>query len=448
MRKFTALLSAILIAAAPLVAQAGLIRDAEIESTLRDYTNPIFESAGIPPEDVRILIISDPAINAFVAGGLNIFIHTGLILATTKPGEVIGALAHETGHISGAHLSQLREKSTRAALGSAIGALLGVAAVIGGAHDAGAGIIAGSQNMAQRQFMGDIRINEESADHAAMQYLDENDISASGMLSMFETLRRQESGASEKADPYLRSHPLTSDRIASVRNHVTESSIPVDQVPAGFNEKQARMVAKLIAFTEPYATTITRYPLSDTSLAARYARAIADFKRNKLTEALAGMAALTKQYPSDPFFYDTIGQINFENGKLDAATDAYGKANKLLPGNALILTDYARTLIARDQPGDLTRAVALLEQSKQIDDSYSSTWRQLAIAYGKQGKLGPSYSALAEEAALQGDYRTVLQHVARARAFVKDDPTLALVLDDQQRDAEAQLAKKKENNLF
>lgn len=448
MRRFLAFFSALTIAATPLAAQAGLIRDAEIESTLRAYENPILESAGIPPEDVRILIVQDPTLNAYVAGGLNIFIHTGMIRATTKPGELIGVMAHETGHISGAHLSQLSAKSSRATLGSVLGALLGAAAIAGGAKDAGAGVIFGSQNMAMRNFLSDIRVNEQSADHAALKFLDENDISASGMLATFEMMRRKEGVANINADPYLRDHPLTTERIATLRNHVQESSIPPDQVPEGFPEKHARMVAKLVAFTEPYNRTLALYPESDQSVAARYARAIAEFRHSNLPGALAGMDALIKQAPNDPFFYDTKAQILFENGKLDEAEKAYARASTLLPHSAMILTDFARTLMARDDAKDLSRAVALLEQSKEIDDSYSTTWRQLAIAYGKQGRLGLSYWALAEEAALEGDYRTVLQHIARARDLAKTDPSLLLLLDDLQHDAEAQLEKKKENNLF
>lgn len=452
-RRLIAAFTALSVACAPLGAlaqekPAGLIRDAEIETTLRAYANPILESAGIPPEDVRIFIVSSPRINAFVAGGLNIFIHTGLIRVTKKPGELIGVIAHETGHIAGAHLSQLSEKSSRALLGGILGALAGAAVIAGGGGQAGAGVIMGSQSMAAGRLAGDIRVNEASADQAALSYLDDNDISATGMLATFETLRRQEMGIAGARNLFMRDHPLTTERIAAMRHHIDESPIPRDQAPEGFQEKQDRMVAKLVAFTEPYDRTMALYPATDTSIAARYAHAIAEFKRSQLAPALRSIDSLIAERPNDPFFYDTKGQILFENGKLDEAEKAYARANTLLPGNALMLTDHARVLIARDQGKDLQRAVALLEQSKEIDDSYSNTWRQLAIAYGKEGKLGLSYMALAEESALGGDYKTVLQHVARAKEQAKTDPSLLLLLNDLQRDAEAQLAKKKENRLF
>lgn len=448
-RQLMAAFAACVFAVAPTMAQAGgLIRDAEIEHALRAYADPMLVSSGIPPEDVRILIVNDPTINAFVAGGLNIFVHTGIIRAADKPGQLIGVIAHETGHIAGAHLSQLREKSTRSMLGSIVGTLVGVAAVVGGAGNAGAGVILGSQNMAQRNLASGIRINEQSADQAALTYLDNNDMSASGMIEMFEKLRRQEQSRNVQQDPFLRDHPLTSERITAMRNHIETSTIPKDQVPPKFPEMHARMQAKLAAFTDSYSQVMAQYPTSDTSAAARYARAIAEFKRNRLGDALKGMDQLIKENPNDPFFYDTKGQILFENGKLEEATASYAQANKLMPSSALMLTDYAKCLTAQQKPELLPKAIALLERSKELDDSYSATWRELAIAYGRQGKLGPSYLALAEEAALGGNYKTVLQHTARARSYASADPALELKLDDLERDAKEQLKQQNQRGLF
>lgn len=432
----------------PLTAQAGLIRDAEIENTLYTFSRPIFESADIEPTSVRIFIVSDPEVNSFVAGGLNIFINTGLIRETKTPGMLIGVIAHETGHIAGAHLSQYKEKATRAMVGSILGIVAGAAAAVSGNSKAGAGIMMGTQNLANRNFLTDIRLNEQSADHAALTFLDANDISATGMLDMFEVLRRRESGGLAR-DKYLSNHPLSSERIATMRNHINESRIPADQVPDGYNAMHARMVAKLVAFTEPYDTTMNLYPTSDNSVAARYARAIAEFKHSNTPAALAGIDGLIKQYPKDPFFYDTKGQILFESGKVVQASAAYAKAATLKSDSALIVTEYAKTLIAQNDPKELPHAIALLERSKELDDSYSVTWRQLALAYGKQGKLGLSYEALAEEAALAGDYETVIQHVARAKANAGNDGSLRLQLEDLEREAKAQLEKKKkEETIF
>lgn len=448
-RKLTALFAASVFAVAPMAAQArGLIRDAEIEHTLRAYAAPILAAADIPPEDVRIFIVNDPMVNAFVAGGLNIFIHTGLIRTATKPGMLIGVMAHETGHIAGAHLSQLREKSTRSMLGSILGTLLGAAAMAGGAGQAGAGIMLGSQNIAMRTLNTGIRINEQSADQAALTYLDTNEMSSSGMLEMFEALRRNEQGRNVQQDTFLRTHPLTTERILAMRNHIEQSRIPKDKVPQAFPAMHARMLAKLAGFSDSYAQVIAAYPATDTGVAARYARAIADFKRNRLEPALTAMDKLIAEHPSDPFFYDTKGQMLFENGRITEAADAYAQASKLMPRSALILTDYARSLTAQQKQELLPRAVALLERAREIDDSYSTTWRELAIAYGRQGKMGMSYLSLAEESALGGNYKEVLQHTARARGYADEDPSLVLKLEDLERDAKAQLKQQNQSGVF
>lgn len=431
----------------PLSATAGLIRDAEVEATLAAYSRPIFDAAKIDPDSVRIFIMGNPQINAYVAGGLNLFLNTGLILKAEKPGMLIGVIAHETGHIAGAHLSQFREKSTRAMIGSIVGTAIGAATAIGGGGQAGAGIIAGSQSMAQRGLMGEIRVNEASADQAALTYLDACDISATGALDMFQTLHRMEMGRSQ--DPFLSDHPLTTERITAMRHHIDESTIPADQVPPQFIAMHARMLAKLTAFIESYDTILRIYPPSDTSVAARYARAIAEFRHSNLPAALKGMDGLIKEFPKDPYFYDTRGQILFENGKLDEAAASYAKAAALKSDSPLILTEYAKVLIAQNKPSELPHAILMLERSKDLDDSYSTTWRQLALAYSKRGKMGQSYEALAEEAALGGDWRMVLQHVARARADAATDPALSLALDDLERDAKTQLARRKEQeSLF
>lgn len=444
-RTFIALFLALTL---PLSSYAGVIRDAEIESTLRAYAQPIFRSADVDPDSVRIFLMSSPDINAYVAGGLNLFINSGLVLETKNAGMLLGVMAHETGHIAGAHLSQAREKATRAAIGGLIGTVIGAAAAVGGAGRAGAGIIAGSQNAATRSFLSDIRLVEASADQAGLSYLDDNNISATGMLEMFQLLHNREVGGT-KPDPFLIDHPLSTERIAVMRDHINASSIQADSVPSGFNAMHARMVAKLFAFIKPYDETLKRYPESDHSVAARYARAIAEFRRSHLPEALTEINNLIKQYPKDPYFYDTKGQILFENGKLEEAQTAYASAHRLKPDSALILTDYARTLIAQEKPELLTQSIQLLEKANEIDDSYGMTWRQLAIAYGKQGKLGRSYEALAEEAVLDGDYKGALQHLARARTYASDDPGLSLTIDDLEHDAKAQLEqKKKDESLF
>jgi predicted Zn-dependent protease len=259
---------------------------------------------------------------------------------------------------------------------------------------------------------------------------------------MFELLRRNERGA--QLDPYLQTHPLTQERVATMRNHVRDNAAKNYKVKADLQQRHARMLAKLIAFTEAYEVVLRKYPASDNSVAGRYARAIAEFRNNNLEVALKSMRELIAQAPKDPFFYDTIGQMLFENARLNEAAEAYTNANRLQPNSALIATDLAKTLIAQEQPQNLPRAVALLQKSGDLDESNGFTWRQLAIAYGKQGNLGPSYLALAREAAVTGNHEDVLPQLQRAREYLVKNSPQWLEADDLERDADEQIRRKKE----
>lgn len=420
---------------------ASFVRDAEVEYALKRYSRPIFEAAKIPPESVRIFIINDPSINAFVAGGLNLFIHTGLILKADDPGMLIGVIAHETGHIAGAHLARLDEKSEEAHLGSLLSAILGAAVIAGGGGgDAGAAVIQGGQQAFMRDLLAFYRGNEEAADEAAISYLETSHFSPQGMLKMFELLRRNEAQHIGPVDPYARTHPLTRERIARVRAAVDKKVVKQDKLSV-YDSMHQRMLAKLRAFLIPPEQIFTLYPPEDKSDAARYARAIAYFRQSNLQQALQGIDALIASKPNDAFLYDTKGQFLFEHGRVDEAITTYERANALLPGSPLILFDLGRAYIASGKTERLADAVSVLRESSRLDSTNATVWRHLAIAYGKQGELGLSHLALAEEASLNNTPKEMrreaelalsgLQEGTPAHLRAKDLQALAKRLEEE-----------------
>lgn len=379
----------------------SLIRDAEIEHTLRAYSSPIFEKAGLTPSSISLYIVNDPAINAFVMGGSNIFVNTGLIMQCPRPEMIIAVLAHETGHISGGHLVRSVQAAEKAQIQAVLGYLLGAAAIAGGAGDAGMAILSGGQNLALRGMITHTRSNEQAADNTALSILDQLGISASGMLETFEILRKQEKLqiGNSSSDPYLRTHPLNTDRIMQVRNHVEQSSIPAGTVPANFVTLHERMLGKLEGFLGEPADVLNRYGESDTSVRASYARAVAYFRQAKIDKAVAQMEKLIAQSPNDPYFHELKGQILFEGSRISYAAESYKKAVELLPSASLIRVEYARALIALEDNTNLTEAIHNLEAAASNGErENASLWRLLATAYGRSGKMGLSHLALAEEA--------------------------------------------------
>ena len=349
-----------------------LIRDAEIEGLLRLYTRPIFKAAGINPKSVKVYIINDQRINAFVAGGQRIFVNTGLLMQSDTPNEVIGVLAHETGHIAGGHLTRMGVEIESASYTQIIGMLVGLAAIAGGiaagsaeAAQAGQGVMMGSQGLAQRNFLAYARGMEASADQAALRYLTATGQSARGMITLFEKLARQSIATLQNVDPYVMSHPMPMDRIRNLEEAAKKSKFYDAKDSPALVLRHELVQAKLLGFTGGPQAVMQRYPSSDQSMPARYARAIAMFRKGDIQNSLPIMESLTAELPENPYFWELKGQALLENGRAAEAVAPLEKALKLLPKNGLIQTMMAQALIDTGSPENSKRAVKLLRQAQQ-----------------------------------------------------------------------------------
>ncbi len=425
-----------IIALAPSSSAAGLIRDAEVENTIRTLSSPIFEAAALDPAGVRIFIVANPAINAFVAGGANIFLHTGLLLATDKPEMLAGVVAHETGHIAGGHLARGAEQLEQATIGAVISYILGGVAVAAGAGDVGAAVMTGGSNVAERGMLAFTRTNEQSADAAALRYLETTNVSARGLLDVFKLLQRNEKQHYGRLDPYALTHPLTRERVNNLRDYLARTEAPESQISAMQRDRYQRMLGKLEGFLDEPRTVQQRYRNSVPTLRSKYALAISYFRQGDVDEALTLMRGLMQDKPEDGYYYDTLGQILFESGRIKEAVEAYAHATKLKPHEAIIQTSYAHALLATEDAANLSEAITRLELSSRLDNTFGDTWRTLAGAYGKAGKTGLRHLALAEEALLANKPKTArtqsklaldtLEKGSPARMRASDVNTLAI----------------------
>jgi len=396
----------------------SFIRDAEIENTIRVYAAPLFRAAGLESSEVRIFLVNDRRLNAFVAGGQKLFLNTGLLIQSDHAGQVIGVIAHETGHIAGDHLVRRHDAIKNSSAQSILGLVLGGAAVVAGRPDVGAAVFAGSQSASLRSFLQYNRTQESAADGAAMNLLEETGQSARGMLEFMEKLSDQELLSVGRQDPYLRTHPLSRDRIETLRDFVSRSAHSDVPVSLEFAERHRRMRAKLIAFIENPSFTLRQYRSDDDSLEARYARAIAHYRKPDLDTALPQIDALIAERPNDPYFHELKGQMLFENGRIEEALSSYEKAVHLLPNSALIRTDLARVQMATQDPTLNELAILNLTAALRLDRTRAFAWRQLAIAHGRTGHEGESALALAEEAVLQGKKRDARFHAGKAEKLL------------------------------
>lgn len=416
-----------LLALAPLraaYAQQGqrlsLIRDAEIESTIRTFVTPIWQAAGLDPEAVEIMIVQDNAINAFVAGGQRIFINTGLLVRTESPNQLIGVLAHETGHIAGGHLAraqeELRKLSTMQILETVLSGLAMAGSAVGHGGFGGAGPTGPSGPPIPGSIYSLLQYSqtqESSADSAAMTFLERTHQSPKGAAQFLRMLERREKMMIGRIDPYLTDHPLTPDRIAAFEEAARRS--PYGNAPDSprFIELHRRMVAKLVGYIAP-DEALKRYSESDRSQAARYGRAVALSKQGALGSALLTIDGLIKESPNDPYFHEARGQILVDNNRVAEAIPSYRRAVQLLPGPGVIKLDFARCLLETNKPDDDREAVRNLEQARLTESDSFELWRLLSVGYSRLGNPGMTSLARAEMAVQRGNRAEAQAHAATA----------------------------------
>lgn len=416
-----ALAAAMLALGAALPASAqGLIRDAEIEQILRDYSDPIFEAAGLKPSDVNIYIVQDDSLNAFVAAGQNMFLHTGLIMEARTPEELKGVIAHETGHIAGGH-NVTREAAMGAYGGTSLITMgLGALALFAGAPDAALALFGSAPQFGMMTLFKFTRIDESSADQYGLSFLEKTGQSADGLVAFMENFRYQELMSESRRDPYFRTHPISSDRIAALTRRakdVTAKSSP--QSPEAI-EELAMMKAKLVGFIGPANRVASRYPTTDQSLPAKYARAIAAYRAVDIKAALTQTDDLITIEPDNAYFYELKGQILFESGRATESVQWHRKSVELAPHHALLKVNLARSLIGTKDEDDLAEAEGLLMDAIQLEHDNSFAWNQLAVVYGRMDRIGDADLATAEEAYYRGDMARA--YVFARRAVDKLDP--------------------------
>lgn len=401
------------------------IRDAEIEAIIAEYTAPLFTAAGLDPSAVRVYIVKDDTINAFVAGGMNIFVFTGLLLRAERPAQLIGVIAHETGHIRGGHLARRNDALRAATLEAIVACILGVGAAAGSGQGGAAAACQLGQQVGQMSLLAFSRAQEASADQAGMSFLDDTHQSARGLLEFFKILGKQEALLSGQQDPYLRTHPLTQSRIDAVTEHVAHS--PYSDVPdrpdfvLGFK----RIQAKLRGYTEPMAQVLKRYPDSDDSLESRYARSIAYAQPGQadLKKSIALADSLIAEFPSDPYLQENKAEILLKSAnQARAALPYYQTAASALPDSPMILLELAMAQLSIGDPPLVKKAISELERMVRIEPKNGSAWHQLCIAYGTDGQLAMASLACAEEAAKGSSKRARNQAKEQAQRAMQGLP--------------------------
>jgi predicted Zn-dependent protease len=415
-------------ASAPAGAQ-GLIRDTEIEQLLNDYARPIFKAAGLGDGRVSMRIVKSDAFNAFVLDGRNVFIHTGALMQAETPNQVIGVIAHESGHITGGHMAALRARIARDTTRILLARVLGIGVAVATGNPAAA---AAGDELVMRSLLAERRNQESAADQAGLSFLNATRQSGRGMLETFERFAQQEYIGDQNKDPFVRSHPVATERLAQLRDAVQKSPNFATKDAPQLQLRHDMMRAKLAGYLMRPQAVLNRYPVSDNSIPARYARAIAKFFMggpNAVELAVADIDALIKERPDNPYFHELKGDFYKRAGRHREAIVSLRQALKLAGDANLIRVELAQALLATNEPAVVEEASNILRRSL-VEDQNSSAYRALGDAQYRQNKQPEAEASLAQAAYLEGDLKQAKNYAQRAKRGLTPGSPSALKMDD------------------
>ena len=440
LRAVVAIVIAITLSVQPAIAQS-VLRDAETEAFFDEISEPLIRAAGLDPANVDVVLINDKSINAFVAGGQTVYLHSGLIEAAVSANEVQGVIAHELGHIEGGHVVRFSE-GTSAASGISIASLiLAAAAIAAGAGEAGMGILAAGQQAALGKFLAFTRAQEGVADTSGSRYLSAAGITGKGSIGFFKKLQNFEFRLGiPQEDSYGRTHPLSGERISVLEDAYKADPAwdkPLNQKwEAGFK----RVKAKLSGYLADPNATLRDYPESDLSVPARYARAYAWHKAAYPQKALAEASSLVSTQTDDPYFLELYGQILLESGRPADAIEPLRKAVKLTGNQPLIAAIFGHALIATEDRTNLAEATQVLKAAVSKDNQNPFAWYQLGVVYAQQGDTPRAALASAERYLMEGAPQFALPNAQEAMAGLPEYSPDWIRAQDINLVAEARLA--------
>jgi len=419
MRHFLFTISALVLAllqifsATQLLAK-GLIRDPDIEHGLSVLARPVLAAAGLSPDRVKVLVIKDYSLNAFVTDSEHIFVHSGLILKLKTAAQLQAVIAHEAAHIANGHLARRSINARNARTVTGFGIALALAAAAAGHSEAAGGIGIGIANSAHRVFLSHTRAEEASADQSGLRYLARSGIDPNGMVEVLDIFRGQEMLSTARQDPYARSHPLTRERIRTVKGLAVAYGDRTRESP-DYDYWFARAKGKLSAFVRAPKWTKRRASEGPTKDITLMREAIAFHKESNAAKAIAKMNKLIALRPKDPYLRELMGQILLESRKTNAAVASYKRAVALAPNHPLLLGSYGRALLVS---GKIKAALKVLEKSRSRDFRNPRVLRDLAQAYAQNNQMGLASLVTAERYALLGHLKDAGIHAKRAAGLL------------------------------
>ncbi|QKX02289.1 M48 family metalloprotease [Wolbachia endosymbiont of Dirofilaria (Dirofilaria) immitis] len=400
----------------------NIIGDSEVEAMVKELAQPLFSAAGVDSDQVKVFVVNDDSINAFIIDNNNIFIHLGLLRYSTEPYVLLSILAHEIAHISAGHILQMSGAIGCLQSMAMIGYMIGLISTIIINPQVTNAILLSGMALSSGLFFNYSQEQESTADRYALKYLDESGYDNSGMREVFGYFKSIEC---ENTVGYFHTHPLSSKRILAVQNYKVKNDIK--PILADKLLKFKRVVTKLDSFFSPIHVLSSKYEGNSECV-----NAIIHYRQGKIKEAIAIIDSLAQKSRSDPYLYELKAEMLYKAGNLSEAIRMYEESLKYLPekNSYLVKLALSHTLLLY---GDAKKAIFYLEQVASAEPNNAFIWKYLSVAYKRNANIAMYYFALTKKACIEGNLEQFTRYAELAiKTLPKGSPYLLQIEDMKQ----------------
>ena len=390
-------------------AAVPFVTDLEVNDYISNLGQKLISHSSQPDKKIRIFIIKVANINAFAGPDANIGFHTGLIIAAKNESELAGVMAHEISHVTQRHLARaMTESNTNPA--TMFATILAGILVASQNPEAGAAIIYGGSAALMQSQINFTRANEHEADRIGIAVLRDAGINPVGMASFFETLLRQSETNNVIAQmEYLRTHPLSTTRIAEARNRIDPQDRKLPDDSLNFQFVRARILVDLNKSNGRLVKQLEGLKPSQVSIVSQYTQGLAYTKNKQPQKAIKVLTALTKDSPH-PWIQLALADAYNEAKNKTAALKILKSLNTLLPDYLPVSIRYAKTLVDVKKSDQAIIILNLQLRSQKQSVVYNT----LAKAYFSKGQVSLALEATSYEYEIEGYLNLARQQINNA----------------------------------
>lgn len=404
----------------------GLVEDMELKQYLEKLGYSIVEQTEDSLQPFHFFLVNSNQVNAFATPGGVIAVYTGLFAETETESELASVISHEIAHVTQHHIARAYEKVNQMNIPMTLGVIAALLLGAAGGGDAGIAAATGLSAMGAQTQIDTIRANEREADRVGMRYLSKAKFNPYGMPEFFQKLQRKNRYTDKSYPEFLRTHPVTTDRIAESMDRARDFSQQQKNLRSETTYRMMKAKLKIISGSNSkklvdYYRSLSTPETLKTHPEYHYGYGLALLKNHQTQAAIDKLHQL-HQYSEDNFFFiNALAQAYLKSQQPKHHIQALRLLEQALSKKTFdvpLSANYAQALI---QTGNYQKSIDFIQQYHQNNFPLAEFYQLLAIAYGKKGERLSAHTAKAEYFYLTGQYEPALGQLRSAKRLAQND---------------------------